>query len=273
MNRAALLLVLCGLFAAPLPAQGVTQSEREFANYSFAHELGSGLYESGGRVMQIYRLPFAWRYREASADGPGITLLLPATLGFFDFDPTGLVQHGLPDGIDSFSFVPGIGLDIPRGAWHVMPFAKVGVAIADHADVSGTLYSVGAYNESVRQFAGWHARLRSDGLYSGVNHRGSLPSDDFLRWRNAAEAARGLDLRMGARELEGGVFAVLDWYLDPPTGPVTGIDIPAVQFEAGVMLGTLPELKWRRLPIPRIGLSYRFAGELSAWRLVLGAPF
>jgi len=106
-----------------------------------------------------------------------------------------------------------------------------------------------------------------------VNHRGSLPSDDFLRWRNAAEAARGLDLRMGARELEGGVFAVLDWYLDPPTGPVTGIDIPAVQFEAGVMLGTLPELKWRRLPIPRIGLSYRFAGELSAWRLVLGAPF
>lgn len=69
------------------------------------------------------------------------------------------------------------------------------------------------------------------------------------------------------------MFAVLDWYIDPPTGPLTGIAIPALQFEAGVMLGTRPDLKWWRLPMPRIGLSYRFAGDVSAWRLVLGAPF
>lgn len=272
--RAARLLSLLLLSPAAALAQGATSSEQEFANYSFAHELGSGLYESSGRLMQIYRLPFAWRYREASDRAPGVTLLLPATLGFFDFDPTGLVQHGLPDGIDSFSFVPGVELEIPHGAWRVMPFAKVGVAVADHADVSGTLYSVGVNNESLRQFAtGWRARLRSDFLYSGVNHRGDLPSDAFVRWRNAAEASQGLGLRRAGRDLEGGIFAVFDWYLDPPTGPVTGIDIPAVQFEAGVMLGTRPALKWRRVPVPRIGLSYRAAGDLSAWRIVLGAPF
>jgi len=106
-----------------------------------------------------------------------------------------------------------------------------------------------------------------------VNYRGGLPRDAFMRWRNGVQATQGLGLSIARHEAEGGLFAVLDWYLDPPTGPLTGIDIPALQFEAGVMLGTRPALRWGRIPIPRIGLSYRFAGDVSAWRLVLGAPF
>jgi hypothetical protein len=272
--RVAGLLILLSCHGVAALAQGEARDEQEFANYSFAHELGSGVYEAGGRLMQIYRLPFQWRIRETNAVAPGITLLLPATLGFFDFDPTGVVQDGLPDGIDSLSFVPGIGLEFLRGGWRLMPFAKLGIAIADQDDVSATLYSAGVLGESSRQHAsGWRSRRRSDLLYSGVNYRGGLPRDAFVRWRNGAEAVQGLGVAFARRELEGGVFAVLDWYLDPPTGPVTGIDIPALQFEAGVMLGTRPALKWGRVPIPRIGLSYRFAGDVSAWRLVLGAPF
>ncbi len=255
-------------------AQRAARQEQEFANYSFAHELGSGVYEADGRVLQIYRLPFRWRIREAGTTAPGITLLLPTTLGFFDFDPAGIVQAGLPDRIDSLSFVPGIGLDFARGDWRILPFAKWGVAIASHSEVSATLYSAGVQGETSREHAsGWHSRLRSDLLYSGVNYRGGLPRDAFMRWRNGVQATQGLGLSIARHEAEGGLFAVLDWYLDPPTGPLTGIDIPALQFEAGVMLGTRPALRWGRIPIPRIGLSYRFAGDVSAWRLVLGAPF
>lgn len=273
--RAVCLLALLSAPPVLSHAQGETGADQAFANYSFAHELGSGVYEVSGRLMQIYRLPLAWRYRAASASSPGITLLLPTTVGFFDFSPTDLVQSGLPDGVDSISFVPGIGLEfLPDGGWRVMPFAKLGVALADHADISGILYSAGVDNEMRREHAsGWMTRLRSDLLYSGVDYRGDLPGDTFARWRNAAEAAQAFAWPPGGRKLEGGVFAVLDWYMDPPTGPETRVDIPALQFEAGVMLGTRPALRWRRVPIPRIGLSYRFAGDVSAWRLVLGAPF
>jgi len=31
---------------------------------------------------------------------------------------------------------------------------------------------------------------------------------------------------------------VLDWYIEPPTGLAAGIDIPEVQFELDMMLGT-----------------------------------
>lgn len=275
MNRAACLLLLLLLTPAAALAQDDPRAEQQFANYAFAHELGSGVYGAGGQLLQIYRLPFSWHYREAGAAAPGVTLLLPVTLGFLDFSPMGLLQQHLPGGIDSLSFVPGIALEFVRGDWRVQPFAKVGVELADHSDIGGTLYSLGVQNEFRRALAdGWQLRFRDDLLYSGVNYRGSLPTDTFVRWRNAFEATNGLGRRDGrAHETETGFFAVLDWYIDPPTGPVTGVDITAVQFEIGMMIGARPPLKWRRLTLPRVGLSYRFAGDVSAWRLVLGAPF
>lgn len=274
VNRVCCLLLL--LAPAAAFAQGDPRAERQFANYAFAHELGSGVYETGGQVLQIYRLPFAWRYREASADVTGISLLLPATLGFRDFQPTGILQEELPDRIDSISFVPGIALEFLRGAhWRVRPFMKVGVDIANQNDIGGTLYSLGVQNEYLRSLDdGWQLHFRDDLIYSGVNYRGTLPTDTFVRWRNAFEATNSLARHDGrAHEAETGFFAVLDWYLDPPTGAVTGVDVAEAQLELGVMIGARPALRWRRWSLPRVGLSYRFAGDVSAWRLVFGAPF
>ncbi len=268
-------LVVLASCAGTAFAQYDDRAEQAFANYSFAHELGAGVYEHDGRLLQIYRLPFEWRYREASADRAGITLLLPATLGFLDFTPFDVAEAELPDRIDSLSFVPGIELEFTRGEQlRIRPFAKVGVALASQAEVGGTLYSLGVYNEYLPvPRNGWQGRLRSDLLYSGVNYRGSLPSDRFVRWRQGAEGVRGLGYPIGRHELESGLFGVLDWYVDPPTGPVTGVDVPSLQFEAGVMFGLRPAFKWRRVTLPRVGLSYRFAGDVSGWRLVFGAPF
>jgi hypothetical protein len=268
--------LLLSLLLAPAAAlaQGDTRAEQQFANYAFAHELGSGLYQAGEQLLQIYRLPLRWEYREATRDTPGISLLLPATIGFLDFEPGQILEHDLPDRIDSISFVPGIGLEFLSGNWSLRPFARMGVEIADQSKLESTLFSVGVYNEYRRQFAdGWRLRFRDDLLYSGVNYRGELPSDTFLRWRNAIEGSNAAQGGAATRALETGFFAVLDWYIEPPTGLATGIDIPELQFEVGMMLGTRPALRWGRVPIPRIGLSYRFAGDVSAWRLVLGAPF
>lgn len=268
------LLPLLLLAPAAALAQQDTLAEQQFANYAFAHELGSGLYQTGGQLLQIYRLPLRWDYRKATRETPGIALLMPTTVGFLDFSPGQIIDHDLPDRIDSVSFVPGIGLEFLRGNWSLRPFARVGAEIADQSTVASTLYSVGVYNEYARRFDdGWQLRFRGDFLYSGVNYHGDLPSDTFVRWRNAVEGTNAAQGGDGARALETGFFAVLDWYPDPPTGPATGIDIPAVQFELGMMLGTRPALRWKRVPIPRIGLSYRFAGDISAWRLVIGAPF
>jgi len=46
-----------------------------------------------------------------------------------------------------------------------------------------------------------------------------------------------------------------------------------MQAEFGVTFSTRPVFKIWRFDAPRLGLGYRLAGELSAWHILLGAPF
>ena len=45
------------------------------------------------------------------------------------------------------------------------------------------------------------------------------------------------------------------------------------QYEVGVTFGTRPSIKLWKIPLPRLGLSYRFGEDLSAIRLIFGSPF
>lgn len=250
------------------------RADKQFTTYAYAHEFGSGVYDFNGRTLQVYGLPFAWTLRAGDRAGPGVRLRLPVTLGFLDFQSSDVISTGLPDGVDSVSFVPGVELNIALSEnWNVLPYLQAGFSVADESSVETRLLGAGLRVESAfpaRAFAGLYA---GEVTYSGVEYRGDLPSDDFVRLRNSVEFTRGTGQSVGNYQIEGGVFAVLDVYADPPTGPTTGLDVPDVQLEAGIIFETRPELQIWRVPLPRLGLSYRFAGDLSSIRLVLGSPF
>lgn len=266
-------LALPGTAAAE--SEAAVRADQRFTSYAYAHEFGSGVYDFNGRTLQVYGLPFGWTFLEHSEQAPGLRLKLPLTLGFLDFRATDVIDTGLPQKVDSVSFVPGVEVEFRvAGHWRVLPYIQVGKSLANEAHVETDLFGSGARAE--REFAAG----RFDGLYAGeirysrVDYHGEdLPDDDFLRLRNAAELRRGLGLTLGGGQVEAGLFAAIDLYADPPTGPATGVDVPRLQFETGVVFGTRPALKLWKAPLPRVGLSYRFAGDLSAVRLVLGAPF
>jgi hypothetical protein len=46
-----------------------------------------------------------------------------------------------------------------------------------------------------------------------------------------------------------------------------------VQLEVGITFNGYPRPQIGHLHWPRLGFGYRFAGEFSGWRIVLGAPF
>jgi hypothetical protein len=68
---------------------------------------------------------------------------------------------------------------------------------------------------------------------------------------------------------------VVDVYTDTPGGPADGEGASGsdAQMEIGVTFGTIEPLRIWRIPLPRVGLGYRFGDELSVFRFVLGAPF
>lgn len=260
--------------SSPAPAeQQEDVAVGQSINYVFATDLGSGVYSLGGRTLQIYRFEYEKDLRAATPDQVGVRFVLPVTAGFFDFDPVDVISKGPPTRVDSFSVVPGIELDRElRGAWHFIPYARAGFSVAS-SSVDGWLYGTGFRLERNQEVNGWDTLLRTELVYAGVKYRHTTPDDRFVRLRQAFDYTRGTGWRVRDHQVEVGIYTIFDAILDPPTAPLAGAGEAPVQVEFGATVATRPRFKLWRFDAPRIGLGYRFAGDLSAFRIVLGVPF
>jgi hypothetical protein len=253
--------------------RAAVRADKQFTTYAFAHEFGSGVYDFNGRTLQVYGLPFAWTVRDAAA-GPGVRLRLPVTLGFLDFRAADVISTGLPDSVDSISFVPGLELDFAvTDSLHVLPYVQAGASLASETSVETRLFGAGIRVEKTFPASAFAGLYASEAIYSRVEYRGDLPNDDFVRLRNSVEFRKSTKHSVASHPVEWGTFTVLDIYVDPPTGPTTGVDIPRLQLESGFIVGFRPSWQIWGVPLPGLGLSYRFAGDLSSVRFVIGAPF
>jgi hypothetical protein len=266
------------MFAGTAIAQspGETREDEAVGNsvsYVFATDLGSGVYDLDGRTLQIYRYTWSRVLREARAGRVGVRLKVPVTAGFFDFNPLDVISSGPPTRVDSVSLVPGFELDylLPED-WHFLPYARAGFSVAS-SSVDGWLYGAGMRLERRRDYGAWSALVRTDLAYAAVRYRDDAPDDAFVRIRQGADFARALGRERRGHRLELGLYGILDLIADPPTAPVAGGREEPGQAEFGITFATQPRLKVGRFDVPRLGFGYRIAGDLSAWRLVIGQPF
>lgn len=242
-------------------------------NYVFATDLGSGVYDLDGRMLQIYQLAWRHDFREATPENFGVRFELPVTVGFFDFKPEDVLTEGVPTRVDSFAVVPGLALDylLPRD-WHLLPYARAGFSVAS-SSVDGWLYGAGVRVEKRSDFHGWNSHVRSELAIAGVDYRDEAPNDEFVRLRQGFDLTRGIGWKIAGREAELGLYGIFDVVLDPPTAPLNGGQRQSIQAEFGFTLATRPRFVIWRWDAPRLGFGYRLAGELSAWRFVIGTPF
>lgn len=274
---AAWLLCLPMLAATAGAAEPLSGSGVDVANFAYASQLGSGIYTLDGRTLQVYRLPLSWRLQEAGEGGPGLRLTAPITAGLIDFKPQDVVDTGLPDNLDTASLALGVELEFPLDAhWSVLPYIEAGRAF----DLSGPAdaYVYAAALDAVGTYAGpgIDRRLQFGTAWAAVDVDGG-GRGDMLSLNAAFELLRDTRFQVGERLLLAGGYALVEWYADRPDEPVTRSASAAagepLQAEVGLSfaLGPMPRL-WG-LPLPRVGLGWRFGRDLSAFRLVLGAPF
>ena len=257
----ALLQAASGAAAAPDATQ--TDADTHLANFAFASEVGSGVYEIAGQTIQVYQLRPGWRLRDADRPGkrPGLRLIFPVTLGFFNFTSQDLVHLDFPRQVGALSLEPGFELDYWLDEdWHVYPYLKGGATFASSSEGNAYIWGTGVRSDlrfSVFEGAGlW----RADFTHAGVHYRNlsstgatdasgaaavPLQNDSFTRLRNGAELRHGFGAPFPGRRWEVGVYAISDIYLDAPSGPASGISARTLQFEGGVMFG--PE---SHVPVP-----------------------
>lgn len=276
---AALLSASCltGGAARAAEAGVLSSSEVDLVHFAFASQLGSGIYSVDGRTLQIYRLPLSWRVADPKDGRPGLTLRLPATIGLFDFEAADLVEEGLPDNFDSVSLGLGVELDFPLGEhWNLLPYAEAGRAwqVGDGTDYrtwSASLHARGEYPVKSARL-----RLQAGALWAGVEDLYGARGD-FARAEAGVEGRWKLDLELAGETADLGAYLLAEWYFDQPEEPVLVRSITAEaspqQFELGVTLGTEPPARIWRIPLPRVGVAWRFGEELSVFRLVFGSAF
>ncbi|HEY2807668.1 MAG TPA: hypothetical protein VGI91_02655 [Steroidobacteraceae bacterium] len=280
---------LTGLCAAALlGAPGAWgASDTSYANFAFATELGSGIYELHGQTLQVYTLQPAHWLRDTTRPGarPGIKLIFPVTIGFLDYKSEDLLEFQLPTSVGAISFEPGVQLDFWLDEdWHVYPYAKAGGTYSSTPAANALIYGLGIRSDMRFSIFDGADMWRSELLRAGVHytHQGAvqadgtvlpLPDDAFTRWRNGVELRHRVGPGFSQRRAEIGVYAMIDLYSDTPSGPVTGISTRTVQYEEGLVFGTNPTWQLWGIPVPRIGIGYRQAGSLTGWRIVFGDPF
>jgi hypothetical protein len=271
-------VAVAALWFAAHPVRAATtlyQSEQAVANFAFASQLGSGIYGVSGRTVQIYRLPFSWELAPAQADHWGLRLTLPVTLGFYDFRLADVLGSQLPDHIDTYSVVPGVELSRLLGTrWRIAAFAEAGPAHEGSNSTSGFVYAGGLNATRVSAPGKFRARYHVALLAAAADYEGRA-HDSMLRLTNAVEARRNLGLAVHGVDLDWGGYALNEWYLVRPSPPLSaaGPGMAPFQSEFGVTFGTAQPAHVWKIPVPRLGLGYRFGRNLSAWRIVLGAAF
>jgi len=242
-------------------------------NHAFATELGTGLYDMGGRSIFVIRVTPAHSLREASARDFGVRLVLPVAAGSFDFNPFDTLQPDVPRRIDSFSVMPGVEFDFLQGNdWTLTPWARVGGSFSE-GQANGLLLGAGVRLVWGGELGGVEITRRHDLSLANIDYRGAVKDDLFLRVRNAVDVRKPLFAVSKQRRLMPGLYAIVDIVPDPPAAPLAAGNQTVMQMELGVTVNAEPRPRIGSWRWPRLGLGYRMAGDFSGWRLVVGAPF
>jgi hypothetical protein len=280
-------MVALALASAPAWAQEPPPAEPEpLINFVFASQLGSGVYASGDSVVQVYRIPISWNAIPVDDRSWGLRVRFPVTLGFYDFRSRDLLDLEIPDHVSTVTLSAVTEFLVPLGQhWLLSPVGELGYARDFSQDVGSGLYSVGIRASRSQQLGGFDTAFDTRTVWAGQADADRALADDFLRLESAYEVRRPIPGSLGSRRLDAGVFVANYIYFDsagffrfPDRAAAmaanTGVksDANTVLWEIGITIGIEPR-KWAGIPVPEVGVSYRFGSDMTAWRLVFGGAF
>lgn len=252
----------------------VSRSAFGTTNFAFASYLGTGFYTTSGQEVYIVQLPFEHTIIEKTNTEAGWLLTLPLTIGVVDFDNIDIDNLPEFDDVTTLTFLPGIKYQYPATQnWTVTPFVDYGFA----RDINNTLNVLvtGVGIKSLYNIPINDALLSIGNRFLYARERSKTVSNDS----DYSLIETGLNYRVTSRIThdDGAVFSNLYYiyfyypnnleFFERTTTPIS----VGTEHEVGITFSRIPGGLF--FENAQIGIGVRFGDDVTAYRLIFGAPF
>jgi hypothetical protein len=215
------------------------------------------------RTALILRAPITVKLRDERDHAFGVRLKVPFTLGWFNLDEDDVFDTEFEQ-VGAASIAPGVEFHIPivRRAdvirWKIIPFGHAGVAWDFDGEETAGVAVVGIASRAEWPWGRREIVLWNELLYATNFRNDILLDDDFARFRTDLEFR--LPVRAGPVHTDAvGLLFLNEFYFNEVgfNRPQSFVELRK-RWELGVTYGPMARRTVWRIPLPRVGVSYRF---------------
>ena len=274
-----LIMVFQLMCCCSVVADDGSNPEIEVVHYAYANYLGSGIYRTTGQDASIINLPFAYDIDTVGKTTYG--LRLPLSLGFFDFEIADIPELDLPSEVGTATFTPGVALSYQYSDnLAIETYLDYGYAKNFTSGYNVSIHSAGIsslYHFDYQELdAVWATRI----YYAAYQGNGYSAQDSYAALQVGLDAGLPLKYQIFSYPFQPRLFATAFWYFNDvefnSQKSIHNSEVSNVTLSNSVEFGLT--FKFDRVigyfwaGFDRLGLSYRFSDDFSAFRLLFSFP-
>lgn len=257
----------------------VKAEDIEPVHYAYANYLGSGIYQTTGQNASLISMPFSYELGHEGNTTYG--LRLPVSVGFFDFELADLPNLDLPDSVGTVTFTPGMAFNYQYNKdWFIESYIDLGYGRNLTTNKGVSIHSSGVsalYHFDIKNYdAIWANRL----YYARYDGNGYDAKDSYAAIQLGIDMGLPLQYQVLGYSFQPRLFATAFWYfsevdfLTPRTRSFDEEDNVTLtnSVEFGFTLKFAKTIGYSWAGIERLGLSYRYSKNFSAFRLLFSFP-
>ena len=252
------------------------QSEQQFLNWYYSAVFGTGVYKGGDTVVSVLQVPFGHELKAPSADEWGLKLVVPVSVGFYDFKFDQLLEGQTPKSVGTASIFPGLEAQIPVASnWRLKPYANLGWGWDLSGGGGALIYAGGVKSLFALPVArNVEVSLGNQLTLAGYSPEGASnqPLGVFVAGANVETVS---EWRLLDRPLIIGTHLIYYYYFNRLRFPTA--DDPqnkiSEQGEIAFSLSVKKAIDFSLFDLDRIGLGYRFGGGIQGVSLFFSLPY
>jgi hypothetical protein len=262
---------LATLIAVAAPCFG--QQGDDQAPHPFALGTWGGGSPASETEVYDFRIPASFKVFTHDRDDWGLRVRFVLYGGIYDFNLDDAVDLDLR--FQSLAATPGVEFLVPIGkGWILKPFAEIGYGHDFDNSLSFGVWSVGMRSIVTWPVKTWFLSFGTKFQYLSTFTSDLAFADDYGEIRLGFDARHPLPFTIGGNQADISGYYIRRQYVDAFIEREVGEPLE-VQYtnEFGFTFGATPKVKLWFIPLPRIGLGYRWGPHIRGIRLNFGFPF